>query len=432
MPPATDPRVVQLMSASGRVVPVVGAGISTGSGWPAGDVLAAHLRDRFGLTTGTSVDPRKVASAIVSEHLGTQSDVRLSVAEFFRTNVPSREPSRALQAVAACASGWVVTINYDDSIERAGRSAGRTVRSYTWEDLPDADEAAVGAEHPLNVLHAHGHIDEPESIVLTDGVYQSVEGHADMRYLLAQLFLSHQACIFGSKMDEVWLYQFFTRLSHRNARHVLLAPAGEAEALQTRLAIDEGQHIVIQTFPDQDWVWLDRAAEVFLLPSSEPIQELPAAALCTPPVVADFVLPVVAAVNGTGDLDSSLLPYQVEMDPSKRLTLEDLAAKNTAVVVGRPGSGKTQMLRQIASAVPESDRAVYVRLGQTRSLVGAPEAFLLAWLRDARQVGSEQPIAPELLHSNRFHFLLDGLDARDHAFLLGSDHRNSPSWLGVS
>jgi hypothetical protein len=303
-----------------------------------------------------------------------------------------------------------VTINYDDSVERAATRAGRAVRSYTWEDLPDAADAAAGAKHPLNVLHAHGYIHQPESIVLTDGTYQSVEGHDDMQFLLAQLFLSHQACIFGSKMDEVWLYQFFTRLGHRRARHVLLTPASEARDLQTRLAIDDGQHMVIQTFPDRDWVWLDRAAEAFLLPSAEPLEPLPAAAVPTPPVVDDFVPPVLAAVDGTGDLDSSLLPYLVEMDPSKRLTLEDLAAKSTAVVVGRPGSGKTQMLRRIASAVPDSDRAVYVRLAQTRSLVGAPEVFLLGWLRDARQAGSEEPITPDLLNSNRFHFLLDGLD----------------------
>jgi hypothetical protein len=104
---------------------------------------------------------------------------------------------------------------------------------------------------------------------------------------------------------------------------VLLVRANEANVLKTRLAIDERQHILTQTFPKGDFEGLARLSEDFLLPKSAPVQRLPSTAFALPVVVSDFVAAEFGAASGTGDLDRSLLPYQVEMDESKRLPPEN-------------------------------------------------------------------------------------------------------------
>jgi hypothetical protein len=214
--PYVDPRVSQLMSDPIRVIPIVGAGISAGSGWPDGKAIAKHLRAHFGLKEAVGQDPRKVASAIVEARLATEDGLQRELADFLQRNRPNQPPSDALKAISGAASGWVLTLNYDDSVEEAGRAAKRDVTPYTWRNLPDPQDTRPDAQHGLYVLHLHGAMSDAGSIILTDDQYETVESRESLRLLLAPLLRDHSACIFGSRMDEIWLYQLFTRLRERN------------------------------------------------------------------------------------------------------------------------------------------------------------------------------------------------------------------------
>lgn len=90
-------------------------------------------------------------------------------------------PSSALRALARVPSRIVVTFNYDRLIEAAADLEGIAHRSFTHSDLPYPEDLEVGADHELYVVHLHGVMDDPSSLVLDAASYGRIANDQGVR-----------------------------------------------------------------------------------------------------------------------------------------------------------------------------------------------------------------------------------------------------------
>jgi hypothetical protein len=161
-----DPDTEKVLVPASKVVPVVGAGISKGAGLPDGADLVRFLCHTYGVTSGeltgvSARDPRKVASFIVRNKSVSVEALRSAVGDFFGQARAQQAATGALTAIASVASGLVITLNYDDSIEARARALGYDVKPYTWAEPPALDDLETYDENLLKVLHWHGVYDRP-------------------------------------------------------------------------------------------------------------------------------------------------------------------------------------------------------------------------------------------------------------------------------
>ena len=408
-----NPDTDKLLVPASKVLPLLGAGVSAGAGLPTGADIGQRLRDDFGADEAQYPDPRTVATHIIRQALATDLQVQASVAKLYEETRGRFQPTAALDAIAGIASRWVVTLCYDDSVEQTAALLGIEARPYTWKSLPPWGETVGGVEHPLNVLHLHGRWQEPETIILDEGTYQrSIEHNDTVKVLLGGLLLHHNACFVGTAFDEAYLVKFFGALPTNEPRHVFFTQGKEVAATRDgRLAFNAPVHNVIyEPFPDGDWAALDGLCRRYFEPVAGEHVALAASDFVVPKPVALYVAPVLiprAEGDGGGGRSS---PWNVELGYEEPVAAEDLALKMRTLIVGRPGAGKTQMLRRAAAEVPQDERAVYVRLAGATEPVGDAVAVLVGWARDSQSPGREREFKAADLEQQRFHFLLDGLD----------------------
>jgi hypothetical protein len=169
---ATD----KLLVPESKVVPFVGAGVSEGAGLPTGADIGQRLRDEFIAPDALYPDPRTVATTLIRNGRATDREVQRCVARLYQdASARGLTPTAALSAIAGIPSKWVVTLNYDDSVEQTAAQVDVEAKSYTWKNLPPWEEAISGSIHPLNVLHLHGYWQDPETIVLDEDTYLAAD-----------------------------------------------------------------------------------------------------------------------------------------------------------------------------------------------------------------------------------------------------------------
>jgi hypothetical protein len=410
---SANPDTDKLLLPASKVVPFLGGGVSAGAALPTGADIGQRLRDDFGAADVVYSDPRAVATHIIRKRLGTDIDVQKSVAHLYQETRDRLKPTAALNAIAGVPSKWVVTLCYDDSVEQAAALLGVEARPYTWKDLPPWEETISGTAHPLNVFHLHGRWQERETIILDEDTYQRTIEHNDtVKALLSALLLHHNACFVGTSFDEAYLVKFFAALPTSEPKHVFFTQGKDVAATRdARLALNTAVHnVVYEPFPDGDWRELDRLCQRYFAPASSEHTALAAAEFLVPAPVSLYVPPVlVTRAEGEGHGGRSF-SWGVELGYEDPIAADELAVKSRTLIVGRPGAGKTQLLRRAAAEVPEDERAVYVRLAGAAEPVGNPVAVLVAWVRGSQAPESERPLKLADLEQQRFHFLLDGLD----------------------
>jgi hypothetical protein len=211
-----------LRETEDAVVPFIGAGMAIPAGAPRTADLAAMLATRAGVADGSLLSVTTAATAAIGLH-----ETKVVVADIIAASLIT--PTPALVALAQWPDRRLLTTNYDGALEAAATQAGFrpvTLTPYAAEALRAAPDGAV------NVIHAHGHISDPQSIVLpgqattalaADGVFMN-----NLHALMQQSVVLYLGFRFGP--GEFPLREAMAWLTAVDGvlRHILVLPAAEA------------------------------------------------------------------------------------------------------------------------------------------------------------------------------------------------------------
>lgn len=217
------PEVLALLEQSQRTVPFVGAGMSVPCGLPNAVELAKRLRES-GLAVTDFAHPddlNQVVDALLAAG-ADRAELLSFVAAQYDLAASGARPSAALRALARTPSHCIVTFNYDHLIESAADLEGIPHRSFTWRQLPYEEDVEVGADHELYIVHLHGDVGDPSSLVLDSESYRQMTNNGEVGTWLRVLLSHHNAWFFGTKLDEIYLQNVFLSLRHKQPRHVFI------------------------------------------------------------------------------------------------------------------------------------------------------------------------------------------------------------------
>jgi hypothetical protein len=391
----------------GRAVPVVGAGVAGSAGAPTTGQLVEVLADAVGVPA-EGAGLFELADRL--EHDQGREAVNRLVAEQFPSSLGV---TPALLALARTPGRLVVTTNYDDAIEQAARAAGLVARSFVPASL---DEFLAGPPAgTVHVLHLHGTVEDPGSIVLTSASYAEINADERVQFGLRTLAVTHTLVFLGHSLgaseehvrrDILWATQAFprTRTHLLVHRHGSLSPERLAELEKV------GVSGVGFTDPDGSYGFVGRVAGILGGPSALASQaELP---LVSEPVERWYVpVPLVAHDQVRTEMDRRFF-YATGGRYRRGPGADALAGASRLLVVGGPGYGKSQLARHLARA--EASNAVLVRLGgaaRPAQLGQGPTAAFVSWLGQAQAFGRNvaRPTLDSIVE-RAYTFVLDGLD----------------------
>jgi hypothetical protein len=404
------------MAPPGLVVPVLGAGVSEGAGLPGGRGLASVLLAAF---EEASVFPdREPLLATVVDQLLQAGVAEADLLESVAGRLSSEEPARSplVEALIGVPSGFIVTLNFDLSIEAADRRAGGTPLTLGngRADLGKALKIlTAGPPADLTVLHLHGSVECPEEMVLGAEGYARV--YSDLfSQVLNELAVHRVLAFYGTTLDEPYFLARFQAIPNRGS-HVLWCREdrrGELTGGRNPILVSRS-NIYIGTVEHYENL---PATLVPVLGEDVPPapRVAPARVLRPDPGYVTNSLRDRRNPNDPQDLafvSFGLEPRgEVNADPTEDDILDGLRT----IIVGDPGTGKSELLRALAAQSKGRRMGLFIRLAD----VGVDEnhgplGTLSAWARTAHAAGRGVDVGPAALESGRFHFFLDGLDEVD-------------------
>ncbi len=357
---------------------------------------------------GARTDPLHVSQFLIDARSEVAEPLRRAVHQHFVERSAAATLTPLLLHLARTPGRLIVTLNYDDLIERAAEAQRIPVRSLTRDDIASVIAAPLPrGDDPLHVVHLHGAIRTGEMFVLDLAGYERAMLNADIGALLATIINQRAFCLLGTSFEEPYLRAYFQRYRSRPPKHVIVCPENIGDLItsnDSRAALGHldgilpcsypvGRHEVLAEFcaalvrcEDDD------ATGTIVAPDDMPRDPL-------------YVGRRLLRVDGDDDPHVALLLGHGEL-----LGEDGLAAQTRAVVVGVPGSGKSKLLRRLATEPRAGERAALVRLRDVRDFTGTPDALLTDWLALADSafgtIAAEQAIRGDL----RVHLLLDALD----------------------
>lgn len=396
----------RLSGLRGSAVPVVGAGLAATCGAPSSEELADDLAgaagesrlpgedlydlaDRLESTRGVQWVQRAVANAIVAAPI---------------------EPSPALLALTLVPGRIIATTNYDPAIERAAEKRSLRATSLTPADLQHVLKGPDEGE--LFVLHLHGLAERPESIVLSPGTYKSAYDSDQLRLTVKMLALGRTLIFLGHSLAST---EAHLRADIRGMAdlfgpggHLLLHPEGEVITDPVDFYKSTGVEPMALPNRDGSWQFVVTAAQALGVPplvrSAEPL------ALCAEPIEAAYE-PMFAGPASEVATETSRSVWLYGKFVQHSVTTVSELSDRRLLLLGAPGTGKTQTLLHLGAEAPELP--VYMHLGEAKTPwagQGAREAFL-AWMERSCALRPEVPrLNSETFGLNAYAFLLDGLD----------------------
>jgi hypothetical protein len=329
-----------------------------------------------------------------------------AVIAHIRDKAGSASITPAIQHLAAVPTGLVITLNYDDLIERAAREAGREVVALGLDQVRDLVAEGRPRDDVLRVIHLHGDVRSlTAQIVLDEPGYRDrlFDGRVDA--VLSAFVYDYTLVFLGTSLREPHLLTALSKLRAKSPRHVFVCEHKDAAKAATG-ALDSpltpSQNLQTCSYPDGDHEVLDS----FLSRLVERSRSKPSATRAVDhkrdPYYTERTLlrtdnlddPRVDLLFGRGELISE----------------DELGARSRAVVVGAAGSGKTQLLRHLAASLTKpGNPSSVVSLRKVSDLVGTPAYLLEAWLGCA---DNAHELSPEHVLDGRqpLHLFLDGLD----------------------
>lgn len=409
-------RVLRLMQPPQLVVPVTGAGVSESAKVSGGRVLAAALIGSFDV--GQPPEEPEPDLAAVVDHLLVAGVAEGRILEFVAARLASEKPqaSPLIEALIGVPSRFVVTLNFDLSIETAERARGGApvTLGNGRGDLLRALRALRAPTPPdeLIVLHLHGSIERPEDMVLGGEGYARTNSDL-VRMIVYELGVGKVLAFYGTTLDEVYLLALLEELPHLSS-HVLWCrederralTRGRARILASRSNIYIGTVSYFEDLPGTLGPLLDGR-----LPQGPRVK--PARVLHPDP---GYVTNVLRDRRGKGPEDHVGFPLGPDgrRESGRIPTEDDVLDGLRTIVVGDPGSGKSELLRSLTSRSRGPRTGLFIRLADVDPHWGSgPRDTLAAWARTSFASRRGVDVSIDALDQGRFHFFLDGLDEVD-------------------
>lgn len=414
-----DPSTIDsLLRPSAYAIPVVGAGVPVSAELPGGPEIARHLVERFDLGAEYPDDPAPLLK-VVDDTLYRRG-IDLEVSSAVRAYVRSwpKKTSPLLENLSRVQSRFILTFNYDACIEDAAGDRKEEVESLgnTAVDLERA-LTILGEKRPpekLTVVHLHGRAAGEEELILTKGSYRRAE-NAVKENLVRELVLGNRLFFFGTRLDEVQLLALIERIADpkRRGPHLIFCLNDEvADLTEGRAALrPAGSNIYVnpvETF-DELAHCAARLADVDSAKATAKVE--------VSPVEFDsesYVANRLRDRRGPDPEDPEVIAAAIRDGREEvvdGLPEEELLGSPRTVILGEPGTGKTEMLRRLASSVQAPRTAVLIRLADvslSRRL--GPRETLRAWAREGSSFQRRVDFDAAALDQVPFHFFLDGLD----------------------
>ena len=396
----------RLAAVRGSVVPVVGAGLAAECGAPTSNELADALAAAAGVDRAPDEDLYSLADRLEALHDPTWVQQQVSAV----IQAAAITPSLALQALTLLPGRLITTTNYDAAIEIAAERHGLRATTLTPQDLPRILQGP--ADDELFVLHLHGTADAPASIVLTSRSYEAAFADEQLSMAVRTLAVGRTLVFLGHSLaaTEVHLRRDIRGMVRLFGAgdHLLLHPIEEriVEAVQFRL--DTGVEPLAFPNADRSWRFVVTAAQALgappILRAGTPVGR------CTVPVDAAYE-PMYAGPTAEVATESNRAVWLYgRLIDHKVTTVADLADRRL-LIVGDPGTGKTQALLHLGSHA--SELPIYLHLGAATPPWGTQQAkdnFLL-WMERACAPRDGVPqVTTDTLRDDTYAFMLDGLD----------------------
>lgn len=245
-----DPAALGVLADPYRVVAFLGAGMVMPCGLPDAAGLTSLLQ---GSSLAAGLDfsdgPPLVETVDMIARARSLADVQQLIAGEIGRASAGAEPPDTYQHLVSIPSRWIVTFNYDTLVEKAARAAGRPVRSATWRDDAELADLRAGYVHPadkgedLIVLHLHGSVDDPSSIVAEHSCYRQASKSPSLRALLVALLSTHRGVWLGTALDEPWVQVLLTELSTGAVQHCYIGDQTSVQAARAgRGQLSVGMH----------------------------------------------------------------------------------------------------------------------------------------------------------------------------------------------
>ena len=407
------------MQPAGLVVPVLGAGVSESAKLSGSRGLATALLQTFdGDSRFPDSQPRL---ATVVDFLLQEGVEEESILDFVASHLSAQNATESplVEALIRVPSRFIVTLNFDLSVESAEQANGGrpTTLGNGRADLKRALKILGAASPPdeLTVLHLHGSIERPEEIVLGAEGYSRVDSDLQSK-VFYELAVRQVLAFYGTTLDEPYLLAQLQGIPNRGA-HVLWCREADREELtgERNPILTSRSNIYIGTVKHFENLPATLASTLGgNLPPAPRVA--PSHVLKPDPGYVTNSLRDRRNPNDPEDLAFVAFGLEPRGDVKREPTEDDVLDGLRTIIVGDPGSGKSELLKSLASRSKGPRVGLFIRLADvTPDLSLGPVDALASWAKASHASRRGVDVGSSAIETGRFHFFLDGLDEVDSA-----------------
>jgi len=255
------------------VIPVIGSGVSKHAGLPDGEELALWMAASplaTGITFERPRDCLHVADRIVDNKLVRELELQREVASDLSLSHRSYQLTDTLLSIVHAPSRLIVTFNYDLLAEEAAAAERVAFRSLSRDEIHEATDHLRNPPGELLIVHLHGHVNKPETMILAAPMYMKHVNDGFIRTFLTALINTRTLCFMGLSLDEEYILNGLLEAAFLNPRHVYVGDKSGVDALR---ASRYRHGLSIADFPSREWHRLDDFSRtIFGPPLNLPIE----------------------------------------------------------------------------------------------------------------------------------------------------------------